>query len=161
MESLQERYGKWILELERCTPEYIIREELKMDKNRVQTGKRAMSFESRAIAEEKKGLLRGSVLEGIRMDERRERYLRRCGWSASVCEMRRESRLDVGMFLEEKDRKVQLQERRGRIDGSKYGIEYKYGMVDIGLPKYIRESMRGKRVKDVARLRCGGFMEGQ
>lgn len=35
--------------VERCTPGYIIREELKMDKIRVQIGKKAMSFESKAL----------------------------------------------------------------------------------------------------------------
>lgn len=38
IEALQEKYLKWILGLERTTPEYIAREELKRSKLRVETG---------------------------------------------------------------------------------------------------------------------------
>lgn len=71
--------------------------------------------------------------------------------------MERECGMNVGVILEERNREVQMQERRARINGSKYGIEYKYGIVDAGMPKYIRESVKGRKVKEVVRLRCGGM----
>ena len=41
IEAVQGRYIRWVLELDKCTPGYIVREESKRDKLRIQTGKRA------------------------------------------------------------------------------------------------------------------------
>ncbi|KYN21797.1 hypothetical protein ALC57_05823 [Trachymyrmex cornetzi] len=47
VESLQERYLRWVLGVERRTPGYWVREELQGEKLRAKAGKRAWAFEER------------------------------------------------------------------------------------------------------------------
>lgn len=47
IERLEERYMKWVLELERRTPGYMIREEIKRGKLKERAGRRAWGFEKR------------------------------------------------------------------------------------------------------------------
>ncbi|KYN29873.1 hypothetical protein ALC57_00672 [Trachymyrmex cornetzi] len=47
VESLQERYLRWVLGVERRTPGYLVREELQREKLRAKAGKRAWAFEER------------------------------------------------------------------------------------------------------------------
>ncbi|KYN27961.1 hypothetical protein ALC57_02628 [Trachymyrmex cornetzi] len=64
VESLQERYLRWMLGVERRTPGYLVREELQREKLRAKTGKRAWAFEER--------LRRGVGVEG--WEREREQY---------------------------------------------------------------------------------------
>lgn len=47
VESLQKRYIRWILELSRNTPGYIVRDEVNKGKVRIETGKGAGKFEEK------------------------------------------------------------------------------------------------------------------
>ncbi|KAJ3652033.1 hypothetical protein Zmor_018034 [Zophobas morio] len=47
IERVQEKYLKWTLGLEKYTPGYIVREETKGEKMRVEAGKRAVGFEEK------------------------------------------------------------------------------------------------------------------
>jgi len=53
MEKLEERYLRWVFVLDRRTPGYLVREEIKREKLRERAGKRAWGFEKRL--EEGKG----------------------------------------------------------------------------------------------------------
>ncbi|GLV41722.1 hypothetical protein CBL_00335 [Carabus blaptoides fortunei] len=46
-ENVHMKYLRWILGLERQTPKYIIAEETKRDKMRIEAGKRAMKYEEK------------------------------------------------------------------------------------------------------------------
>jgi len=47
IESLQKRYMKWILSLDRWTPGYVVREELKLDNISIETGCRVLKFQEK------------------------------------------------------------------------------------------------------------------
>ncbi|KAJ3656860.1 hypothetical protein Zmor_015905 [Zophobas morio] len=47
MEAVQEKYLRWMLGLRKETPGYIVREECKREKSRVNTGKRAVKYDER------------------------------------------------------------------------------------------------------------------
>jgi len=53
MEKLEERYLRWVLDVDRGTPGYLVREELQREKLRGRAGRRAWGFEKRL--EEGKG----------------------------------------------------------------------------------------------------------
>lgn len=158
IERVQEKYLKWILGLDRETPGYIVREELKRNKLRVETGKRAVKFEERMKErKECKILLEGwkerEKDEGKEKKGEREKYYERNGYS--VREIERKRRMGIGMKeeLSMRDRDIDMQERRMRIRESRYNSEYERIMTE-DKPKYLeRESVKEKKM--IARFRCG------
>jgi len=60
IERIEERYLRWLLGMERRTPGYMVREELKRDKLRGRAGRRAWGFEKR-LEEGRGGSLRGTA----------------------------------------------------------------------------------------------------
>ncbi|KYN13301.1 hypothetical protein ALC57_14518, partial [Trachymyrmex cornetzi] len=70
VESLQERYLRWVLVVERRTPGYLVREELQREKLRAKAGKRAWAFEKRL--RRGGGSREGEKLEG--WEREREQY---------------------------------------------------------------------------------------
>jgi hypothetical protein len=47
MERMQEKYLRWVLGVDRETPDHIVREEYKRNRLRVKAGKRAAKFEDK------------------------------------------------------------------------------------------------------------------
>src|SRR5699024_970791 len=47
VERVQEKYVRWVLGVDRHTPGYIVREECKVEKLKIETGKRAVRSEER------------------------------------------------------------------------------------------------------------------
>jgi len=84
IEALQEKYLRWILGVKRCTPGYIVREELKRNKMRVETGWRAGRFEERIQKGEGGEIGRESIVE--RRKEEREK--RKEEWTRESLERR-------------------------------------------------------------------------
>lgn len=89
VENLKERYGRWILGVDRCTPGYIIREELDWGKMRLKSSRLALGFEEKVWKDDKRILVRECCSENWRRESngdnpssKREAYLRRCGWSS-------------------------------------------------------------------------------
>ena len=56
LEEIQERYIRWCLELDRCTPGYMAREECKRDKLRIEAGVRCLKFEEKVRSNVKQKL---------------------------------------------------------------------------------------------------------
>lgn len=164
VENLQ-TYLRWILGVERTTPGYVVREELKREKIRVCTGGRALRYEERTQIEATKKLpaeCRKEVVRGERRGERtkwsesREKYLNRCGVSSEWMEERAPGGGGLKDLLESRDKDTQAQERWASISKSKSAVRYKFIMTE-GIPEYLRKS-RGSRdrgVRTIARLRCG------
>jgi len=73
LEVIQKKYVKWSLDLDSCTPDYIIYEESGLDKIRITAGYRAMKFEEKALEGGNRRLL-------IKCIEAREREKGCKGW---------------------------------------------------------------------------------
>ncbi|XP_071055483.1 uncharacterized protein [Onthophagus taurus] len=159
LEGVQARYWRWVLGLAKETPEYIVREEVKVDKLRVEAGKRAVRFEERVEGRSQCKIL-GECWKEIKAGKGgygqrgREEYFRRVGYSVKAIDDRRREGIEMWKELESRDRDVQRQERRGQIRESRYNPKYEE-IITEGLPKYlsVEGDEEGKRM--VARFRCG------
>ena len=88
-EGLQERYLRWILRLDKTTPGYLVREETKRSKLRIEAGLRAYKFEEKIRKSNNKYILdciaeidkTGNEEKG--WGKTRRDYFRRLGWSTS------------------------------------------------------------------------------
>lgn len=105
MEKLQERFLRWVMGVEERTPGYMVREEIKKEKLRSRTERRAWGFEERLM---KGG---GSVLAQKYLQELRERAIRKGGCQNGEGEnaiFRRDRRRDTGMEEEMGGREVEF-----------------------------------------------------
>lgn len=100
IERVQERYLKWMIGVERCTPGYLVREELQREKLRSRAGMKAWGYEKK-LEEGKGGELarrcweelrerakRGKVMGG--WEEERKAFMEERGWSLEGVERLRE-----------------------------------------------------------------------
>ncbi|KYN00246.1 hypothetical protein ALC62_08992 [Cyphomyrmex costatus] len=168
VEAIQEKYLKWILGLERVTPGYIAREELKRNKLRVEMGWRAGRFEEKlekgkggeigmmCMGEKKESERENDRSEWTRESVERGKYLWRGGMSEEAMNECGENKWEI---LRERDIEVDEQERGEEVRASKSCAGY--GRV-IGVPMYIRMGKRkeGKRLVKIARWRCGNEERG-
>lgn len=158
LESVQIKYLRWVLGLDRETPGYIVLEETKRDKLRVEAGKRAIKYEENLRHRVECKILQECWREKMRDDgkgalKEREQFYRRCGYVSSEIERMREDGRQMREEIVMRDRDVQKQERRARINESRYNAAYNKIMTEE-LPLYLgREN--GKERKLIARFRCG------
>ena len=89
-ERIQQKYIRWCLGLERCTPGCMILEETKRDKIRIRVGQRAMQYKERIGNTKSVSILKECLREKEReatkttnIHERQE-YLTRNGYSQAV-----------------------------------------------------------------------------
>ncbi|KYN38116.1 hypothetical protein ALC56_07516 [Trachymyrmex septentrionalis] len=168
IEALQEKYLRWILGVKSCTPGYIVREELKRNKMRVETGWRAGRFEERIQKGEGGEIGRESIVER-RKEEREKRkeewtreslerreYLWRGGVSEEALNEWGEGKWER---LRERDIEVDMQQRGEEVRTSRSCKNYRNV---IGIPEYIRKSKKreGKKMQMIARWRCGNEERG-
>ena len=168
IEALQEKYLRWILGVKSCTPGYIVREELKRSKMRVETGWRAGKFEERIQKGEGGEIGRESIVER-RKEEREKRkeewtreslerreYLWRGGVSEEALNEWGEGKWER---LRERDIEVDMQQRGEEVRTSRSCKNYRNV---IGIPEYIRKSKKreGKKMQMIARWRCGNEERG-
>jgi len=168
IEAIQEKYLRWVLGLEWNTPGYIVREELKRKKMRVETGWRAGRWEERiqkgeggeigrlCMLERRKEEGECDMKEWTRESIERRDYLWRGGLSE---ESLNEYGEDKWEKVRDRDIEVDEQERGERIRRSK--TCRKYNKV-YGIPEYIRRCGRkeGKKMVRIARWRCGNEERG-
>ncbi|KAH0815458.1 hypothetical protein GEV33_007333 [Tenebrio molitor] len=143
LEGVQGKYLKWVLGVDRETPGYIVMEETKRDGIRIEAGKRAIRFEERLI---ERGECR--ILQEC-LKEKKERNRKR---GAEIERMREGGRAMTDELVQ-RDRDVQVQERRTRIRESRYNGKYEK-IITEELPKYLGRESRKERVI-IARFRCG------
>ncbi|KAH0807290.1 hypothetical protein GEV33_015500 [Tenebrio molitor] len=143
LEGVQGKYLKWVLGVDRETPGYIVMEETKRDGIRIEAGKRAIRFEERLI---ERGECR--ILQEC-LKEKKERNRKR---GAEIERMRKGGRAMTDELMQ-RDRDVQVQERRTRIRESRYNGKYEK-IITEELPKYLGRESRKERVI-IARFRCG------
>jgi hypothetical protein len=158
LEGVQEKYLKWVLGVDRETPGYIVMEETKRDGIRIEAGKRAIRFEERLIERGECRILQECLKEkrkeiGKGVWKEREAYFERNGYAGAEIERMREGGRAMTDELVQRDRDVQVQERRTRIRESRYNGKYEK-IITEELPKYLGRESRKERVI-IARFRCG------
>ncbi|KAH0818181.1 hypothetical protein GEV33_004610 [Tenebrio molitor] len=158
LEGVQGKYLKWVLGVDRETPGYIVMEETKRDGIRIEAGKRAMRFEERLIERGECRILQECLKEkrkeiGKGVWKEREAYFERNGYAGAEIERMREGGRAMTDELVQRDRYVQVQERRTRIRESRYNGKYEK-IITEELPKYLGRESRKERVI-IARFRCG------
>ncbi|XP_043501576.1 uncharacterized protein LOC122523752 [Polistes fuscatus] len=156
LESVQRRYMKWTLGLDSNTQNYIVEEECKYEKMRIKALRRALKFEEK-IRDSDIKLVKACIREREKIGKEstmRVGIIRR--------ERMKESRYMRGMeFKEEVIEKILLnmerkfkEERRDKIDNSRYNEIYKYIRVEEE-PEYLKKDMSTRDRKIIARFRCG------
>ena len=169
VEGLHERYMKWVLGVDYCTPGYMVREELQRGMMKGGAGMRAWGYE-RKLEEGKGGELarecweemkrrmrRGKVLEG--WEEEREQYYKDKGWTVEEVERLRDKGELRGEELVERERRTQEEERWRKIGEGKYNKWY--GRVKgVGVPGYLKKGWGEDRWRRIARFRLGNEMRG-
>lgn len=163
IERIQEKYIRWIIGLERETPGYIVREEVKGWKLKIEAGRRAVKYEERMRDREECKILlecwreRNKKKEGGIWNDR-EQYYKRNGYASEEVERIRGSGYVLTEELKMRDRDVEMQERLERIRESRYHRNYEKLMTKER-PKYLeRENAKERRM--VARFRCGNEEKG-
>jgi len=168
VEAIHEKYLKWILGLEKVTPGYIVREELKRNKLRVETGWRAGKFEEKlekgeggkfgkmCMIEKRKSEREKDRREWTKESIERGNYLWRGGMSEAAMNECGENKWEC---LRERDIEVDVQERGEEVRASRSCVSYRRV---YGIPMYIRTCKRneGKRLVKIARWRCGNEERG-
>ena len=147
VECLQERYVRWVLGVDWCTPGYMVREELQRDMLKGRAGMRAWNYErkleegqggelARECWEEIKGRARrGKVLGG--WEEERKGFFEERGWTVEGVELVRGRGEMRGEELVCRGRRLEEVERWERIRESRYNRWY--GVVkSVGVPGYLK-----------------------
>lgn len=81
MEKIQERFMRWILGLDRSTPGYIVREELKIENITIEAGSRALKSQ-----EKLKRQTKNLILRECRRENEKE-YWKRTRWGRAMEKM--------------------------------------------------------------------------
>lgn len=166
MESLQERYLRWVLGVEGRTPGYLVREELQREKLRSRAGKRACKYEQRLLEgggslwarkclEEVRGRTRKSEGQSGWEAERKRFFENRGEDIKEWEEMRTEEERNS---WEESENRIQNEERWERIRNGNFSRFYKW-VKGEGVPEYLEKGWGESRWRRVARYRMGNEMK--
>ena len=125
MEQIEERYLRWVLEVEARTPRYLVREELQREKMRGRAGRRAWGFEKRLdeeggseLARECREEMKERFKEGrvrSNWEEERKKFFEKREITIEEVERKREEGEEWYGELERKDKEKQRKERWERI----------------------------------------------
>ena len=160
LERLQLVYWKWVLGLKREVPGYLILEETKRRKLRIDFGKRAIKFEAKAL-ESKKLILKEALVEMDRRirnekytdwDKERISYWERNGVGRRMIRMVVREGKKAVKETAERDEEIQGQSQYNNIMKSNYNQRYKH-LITPSLPFYLQ---RKADWKETARRRCHG-----
>lgn len=131
LERIQKRYVKWSLNLDSCTPDFIVYRETDIEKIRTIAGCRAVNFEERALKEGIKKL----VIECIKEEEKgwkngeeieeRGKFYRENGYSSKGIKILREREVNVTGMVKEREMERFGQWIEGKIARAKYNVRYK------------------------------------
>jgi len=160
IESLQERYMRWILGLDRWTPGYVVREELKLENISIEAGYRALKFQEKMKRQAGDKLLRECRRENAKGYWRHTRWgkamelLYKEGghehWEWEAKDDKGENIIDEWMG---NMKKKKMEERMKKIEDSKSAKEYKKWRQEER-PRYLKIKGKGKKIKTIARFRC-------
>lgn len=157
VESMHERFLRWVMGVSMYCPGYMLREELEREKMVVRQRKRAWRFEEK--------LRQGGGSEWARMclGKIEEREVRGAKEMMKWEKMRRKARKDMGKNgigegeMELKLKKKDKEERWEKIVMSKYNRWYKMVKKE-GIPRYLTRRWKECKWKRVLRFRMGEGM---
>lgn len=161
IEKIQIKYIKWILGLDRCTPDYIVLEETKRDKLKTDAGRRALKFEYFIKNKTENQLLKEcrketekvvKEIKGWRRD--REEFLEEKGWNRWEIQAREEKGEDIVEEWVQKDKHDVERERTSKIMKTRYMPEYRRWCTEE-LPEYLDKPGKKGETVTIARFRCG------
>nr|XP_033199428.1 vicilin-like seed storage protein At2g18540 [Bombus vancouverensis nearcticus] len=161
LDRVKRRYVRWLLGLNTTTPNYILREECKIEEIREKALKRTVRYEEKAL-ESKKELVKecikerernwGKGQEGKRARKRKMRLEEAREGRTQGEAGDRQERMTANQIIEER-RKRETEEREKRIRESKYNRHYR-NIAKERLPMYLEGKMKWKDRSIVARFRC-------
>ncbi|XP_070526501.1 golgin subfamily A member 6-like protein 1 [Cardiocondyla obscurior] len=169
VESLQNKYLRWLLGVKRQVPRYMIREELQREKLRGKAGMRAWKYEIRlnegrgdelarwCWKEIKEKAREGKTIE--RWKKKRKEYYKKMGWSIKEVEEKRLKGELRGKVLIKKDKEMQRKERKEKIIESRFNKFYKR-IKKEGVPEYLKKGWKEERWMRMARFRLGNEIKG-
>lgn len=153
VEALQERYIRWILGLDKCTPGYIVREEPTIEKISLEAGGRAIRYQDRVKNESENAILKECRREMDKIDREStnwgktmEELYEAGGTSRWEREAKEEKGINTVEEWMEKYKEKQLEERKNKIEKSVLAKEYKRWK-GVGRAKYLGQKGKGKRLK--------------
>lgn len=168
LDTIKRKYTKWILGLDRTTPNYILKEETKMEKIRTKALKRAIKYEEKArnsgrkiVAECIKELDRERVRsEESKWEASRSKLLKGLGIDKKDINGVREVGFEELMkIVLERNESKEKEERRRKIEEARYNRNYK-NVITENLPRYLTERRKRKERSLIARYRCGNECKG-
>ena len=166
---------KWILGLDKVTPNYILREETGEEEIRTKAVRRAFmksNYEEGARSSDKK-----LVRECIRQMERQRGEKKLSGWEERRAGLKgrlgiNEDRMErvreeeegktegVVKRVRKRIEEVEGASRRKKVEESKYNAHYKE-IATKERPEYLKQRMKKKERNLIARIRCGNEVSGR
>ncbi|XP_025262551.1 golgin subfamily A member 6-like protein 22 [Camponotus floridanus] len=131
LERIQRKYIKWVLKLDKNTPDYIVMKETNRDDLIIKIGKRALKYEEKLEKQERNTIL-GECwkIQERRREEKsqgdKREFLKKRGWSIEKYWENKGRKESVWQRLEEKGREIQTNYKEERIKDSRYAEEIKY-----------------------------------
>ena len=151
------------------TPNHILIEETKVKELRLEAKKRAIKYEEKARKSEKKLVIEcikemdkeGRKREESKWEGKRRKEMEK--WKISKEELRElremEGAEEITQKIMDGERRREGEERKKRIEESKYNIHYKDIRTEK-LPEYLRGRRKKKERNGIARYRCGNETRG-
>jgi hypothetical protein len=128
-------------------PGYVVREEYKGNRLRVKAGKKAAKFEEKMDRGEECRILMERWREkkkNTEKNERRKYYYQRSGYGSEEVERLRTRERWMNVELSERNKDTDKQERRERINESRYNRKYEKCMTEE-IPKYLGRECKRKK----------------
>ncbi|XP_071636284.1 uncharacterized protein [Temnothorax longispinosus] len=168
LDVIKRKYVKWILGLDRRTPNYIVSEEAKIKEIKMRAIRRAVRYEEKTRQSEKK-IVQACIKDLERSRPRKEES----NWEKKRRELIKRTKMEKEQLrremeagnreaaeslvkrLEEKEKK----ERQIKINESRYNSNYKEILTEK-LPKYLLGKKKKKDRMLIARYRCGSEVKG-
>ena len=167
MDGIKRKYVKWILGLDRRTPNYILVEETKMKELNLEAMERAIKYEETARKSEKRIVTecikeierKGKGKEQSEWEKKRRAVMERANMGKEELREKREGGEGIGKEIIERIRGKAKEMRRNKIAESKYNNVYKNIKVE-SVPGYLLGKKKKKDRSLIARYRCGNEMRG-
>ena len=148
LERIQTQYFKWCLNLKKEVPNYLILEEVKRRKIRINTGKRCLNYEKNIRKNGNKVLAlecvkqidkRNERNEETKWDKARREYFERNGYSAPLIKTMFTNETNITKILTSRDDEVQKQTLYNKIAKSVSNENYKK-LLTPGLAHYLKQT---------------------
>lgn len=164
IEALQTTYIKWILQLDKTTPNYMVQAEVHRFPLAIEAGRRAMRFEQKAknadegtyihevykeINKDRTGRTPRSLTKWERV---RKQFYENAGFSLIEISKMSEEGARVEPKVTERKKDIVLQERRSKIEQHE---RHRIISIPKETPKYLQETNKHGKHQLIARFRCG------